>query len=502
MIALPTRWRTPAILLGLWALAFLAALPIVTSPIYWDESVHYFTARHGSPVDPHFHDLWGNPINSPHDLFWQRPAWYALFFLPAQGDVETFRIAHAAIAAGLAPIGYALVRSFGASGVPAVAAGLTLALAPPLPRWTALGFMDPMMAEALGLAVVAWRHGRWRTAGVLAALAVWFKETALIFLLAWLAIELARGWLRGGVHLRPLQADERVTALLYATIAAPLPLLYGMMGDVPVPGGIAYNPTAQILDAAAGTPWLVVPLAIGLLLRRSRAAAALGLAVPGFFVVLHLLDRGTESWYLIPAILFAVVGAAVACDAAWKTSWRRGATVGVAASLLAVGTLGAVGGLVLAPSDGGREHVFPFSGTGPRSLLETYHDELYVRDQELEAAFAALPIDGRTTLVMIEPHWPPEYVRLANSGPVIMDLAFVRAVVAFDIQDLAAAIEANGTWTMHYDGKHPMQKAVLEVYADCVVERFGGISLIVGAPCAGRGDELAAADRRHGGPVP
>ncbi|MEK6975987.1 MAG: hypothetical protein AABY18_06565 [Candidatus Thermoplasmatota archaeon] len=496
---LPISWMSLALMAGLWVIAFLAAIPIIHSPVYWDESVHYFTARNGSPVDGHFQDLWGNRVNSPDALFWQRPAWYAMFWAPAQGDLATFRVAHAAVAAGLAPIGFALLRAFGFTRVTGAAAGLALAVMPPLPTWAALGFMDPMMAEALGLAVVARRLHWWRTSAAFAVLAVWFKETALILVAAWTAIELIRGWINGRAKAWPLRLGEREASAVYATLLAPLPILYGMLKDVPTPGGFAYHPTVEIADAVLGTSWLAVPLAVGLLLRPSRALAALGLATGAFFVVLQVMGRSTESWYLVPSVLFAVVGAAAACEAVVRAAWRRPA-LRAAALALVLASGGVCAAAAALPSDAGREHLFPLSGRGPLPWREEVTFQTTVRDQELEAAFAALPIDGHTTLVLIEPHWPPEYVRLADAGPVIMDMAYIRAFVGLDTQRLAQTMEANGTWTMLYEGKHPMQQAIAEVYADCVVERFGGISLIIAEPCAGRWQQLEAADRRFGGP--
>lgn len=493
-------WLPLALGAGLWLVAFLAALPITTSPVYWDESVHYATARHGSPVDPRFHDLWGNPINSPASLFWQRPAWYALMHFPAQGDLHTFRLVHAALAAGLAPIAYALVRSFGFRRPTGVATGLAVALVPPLPTWTALGFMDPMMAEALGLAVLASRRSRWPTAAACAVLAVWCKETAVLFVAPWTLAILAQGWWRGDVAWSPLRLGRRETAMLYALLVAPLPILYGMVGDVPLPGGVAYHPTQEIADAVFGTPWLLVPLVLGLAWRRSRLPAFLGLATGGALLALQALGRSTESWYMVPSLLFAFVGAAASCEAALAAAWasRRGLRRAGSVALVA-GTLVAALCLVALPVAKGREALYPFSERGAPSLPEAIHDETHVRDQDLEAAFRQLPRDG-STLVMIEPHWPPEYVRLADAGPVIMDLAFVRAVIPFDVEALAHAIEGNGTWTMVYDGPHPMQKAVPDVYADCVVGRHGGITLIVAAPCAGRAQRLAASNHAYGGP--
>lgn len=490
---------TLAILAGLWLVAFLAALPLTKAPVYWDESVHYQTARHGSPVDERFTDIWGNSLNSPASLFWQRPAWYAAFWLPAQGDLETFRVAHAAVAAGLAPVAFVVLRSFGFHRATGAAAGLAVAVLPPMPTWAAYGFMDPMMATALAVAVVQRRRGRWLSSGAWAVVAVWMKEAAFVLVAAYTAIEVMRGWIRGTATLWPVALARREASAVYAMLIAPLPLVYGMVQDVPLPGGVAYHPTAQVVDAVWGSSWLLLPLLLGLLWPRSRPLAVLGLASGAFFIGLQLAGRSTESWYLAPSILFGLVGCAAALECLVAAAWRHGVAARALAVTVAVAAVAVVGAVTTLEAGPRREALFPLSGVGPMGLVDTYHFETAVRDRDHVAALAAFPVDGAEVL-LIEPGWPPPYVALADAGHVYLDLAFFRAVMGFDVQALGERIEGNATWTLVYGDVHPMTRAVVEVYADCIEGRFGGITLIQGAPCAGRWAELEAANQRLGGP--
>jgi hypothetical protein len=65
-------------------------------------------------------------------------------------------------------------------------------LIPAFVTWTALALMDGPMTVFVGAGLVAWRHGRLRTAAVLLLVAVWTKETAFVVVLvmtAWALLQ-------------------------------------------------------------------------------------------------------------------------------------------------------------------------------------------------------------------------------------------------------------------------------------------------------------------------
>lgn len=491
-----SRWIGIAVVAGLWAFSVAAKLPVLGAPAYWDEGLHYWTAKHLGQGFDRMTDLWGNPVGTPEYLVFQRPLFYVLFWLPAQGGFSSFRVAHALAASVLAPLAYAVLRAHGARRPAAVLAGVAVALVPSLAMWGNLGLMDSLMTAWLALLLWARATGRDGLMFVAAVAAVWTKETAFAAVLGLLAFEAARAWMDGRAAFAPLRLDGRVTALAWAAAVAPWPLVWAVMHDLALPGAVNHGSVQPVLDRMFGSLWLVPVLVVGLASRRSRFLCAFALAAGAFLVGLQLAARDVPQWYEVPTTFFALVACAAAGDALWRArprrglAWGRAVPAGVA---LLVTYL-----LVALPNGDARDALRPLSGDGGNSLAGSWAFETGIRDAELHAAFAAVPLEMRPDVYDIDIAAPAMYVPFADeAGHIYWDSSWIRTLIEIDTAPAAHRIEANGTWTVVDRSDLPFAAAVLDVYADCIRYENPGFVAIEGSACAGRADRLEAAWRER-----
>lgn len=485
------RWLGWVLAAGLWALAVAIKLPVLHSPPYWDEGLHYWTAKHLGRGFEVMTDLWGNPVGTPQYLFFQRPAFYLAFWLPAQEGFQAFRTAHALAASALAPLAYALLRSHGAGRPAATLAGLGVAVVPSLAMWGNLGLMDSLMTACLGAALWARAHGRNGWLAVACVAAVWTKETAYAAVLALLAFEGLRGWIRGTVSVAPLRLDARVSALAWAAAIAPWPLMWALAHDLALPGAVNHGSSLPVIDRMFGTLWLLPVLALGLLRPRSRFLCAFALASGAFLLALQLAARDVPQWYEVPATFFALVGAAAAGDA-----WLRSGRPSLTRPLPAVVAVVLVYLLVMVPNSPERDLLRPLSRDGGNSLSGSWDFENRIRDGDLHAAIAHIPLDARPVVFGVD------LAAAALFGPVTdqashvyWDASLFRMYWEFDVHIGARRIEANDTWTLIDRSDLPYGSAIVEVYQDCIAYENAGFVVIQGTPCVGRGQALEDAWR-------
>lgn len=493
---MPTpRWVGPALALGLWALGFAIKIPVLGSPPYWDEGLHYWTAKHLGDGYDAITDVYGNPVAAPQALVFQRPLFYLAFWLPAQGGFEAFRVTHAVAASLLSPLAYLLLRGHGVRRPFAAAAGVAVAVVPQLAMWGALGLMDSLMTAAI--AVMLWARATHRSGVLFAAsvAAVWTKETAYAAVVGLLAYDAVRGWIAGRVGLAPLRLDGRTSALAWAALVAPWPLVYAVMQDLAMPGAANHGSALPVLDRMFTTPWLLPILVLGLWPRRSRSLCAFALAAGLFLLALQLASRDVPQWYEVPTAFFALAGAGAAADAWWREAprrvrWSTPAPAAVAVLLVYL--------LVMLPNSPERDRLRPFSGDGGNSLAGSWAFEMDIRDRELHDAIAAIPLHERPDVVDVDVAVPAMFVPIVEQArDVYFDSSFVRTLVDVDLQALAGRIESNATWTILDRSDYPLAKALDETYADCVRFQNAGFTVFEAAGCAGRGERLEDAWRAH-----
>lgn len=496
---------------GLFALALAMHIPLLDAPVYGDEHLHFVTAAHPSDPTPNVVDLWGNPVGAPSFLFWQRPAAYAAFHLPATLGFDTYRAAHAVVASLVAPLGYWLLRGHAASRPAAVLGGLALAVATPLVVWGAFALMDVLVTVVLFAMLIARRARRYGVAAVLAVLAVWTKETAYAAVVVLFAIDLGRAVRQGRATVYPLRLGPQESSLAWPLVLGPLPLILAFAKGLPAPGGAAYGATASIVQGLLPTVWLLPLLVAGLWFRRSRFLSAAALAAFGAFVLLHAAGRSVEAWYACPAIAFAIVGCASATDAIARHAFRQmhgtpvqpkqggGWGLRAAAAVAVVVAVGGTFGAALMPAGATRDLLYPLTSEPAPSLSAAYAFELHVRDQDLVTALAAVPLAEHPDVLFLPSSWPLPFVALQDARTVYVDWPVFRTIVDLDVLALAARIEDNATWTVLSPGEHPIQLAIREVYADCIVATAGAWQVLHAPACAGRGERLRTADRMHGG---
>lgn len=491
-------WVGAALAVGLWALSFALKVPVLHSPPYWDEALHYWTAKHLGTRYGVIADVWGHPIGEAKYLLFQRPLFYLAFWLPAQGGFQAYRTTHALAASLLAPAGYLLLRGHGIRRPAAALGGVAVAAVPMLAMWGTLGLMDSLMT--LALAALLWAHQTQRHVLVFVAgvAAVWTKETAYAAVVALLAIDAVRGRVNGRVTFAPLRLDARLTALAFAAAIAPWPLMWATANDLALPGAVNHGGPALILDWMFVTPWLVPVLGIGLLRRRSRFLCAFTLGAGLFMVGLQMAARDVPQWYLVPTTFLTVVACAAAADA-WlreppsRAAWTRPVPAFVAIVLVAL--------IVGVPNGPARDHLRPLTGDGGNDLRGAWEFEVRFRDRDLHETIDMVPLDTAPDVLAIELAPPALYVPIAEKARhVYWDSSFYRSMFEFDVGRLAAHIEDNATWTIVSRddlANLPMSQAIEEVYADCIVHQTPRYTLLHAPACAGRAQRLEDAWRAH-----
>lgn len=482
-----------AIAAALWALSFAAKWPVLHAPPYWDEGLHYWTARHLGTRWDALTDVWGNPAGVPQHLLFQRPLFYVAFWLPAQGGFQAFRTAHALAASVLAPMAYALVRVHGGRRAAGILAGAAVALVPSVAMWGNLGLMDSLMTACVGL--MLWARARRRDGLLFVAslAAVWVKETAYVAVVGLLAWELAVAWVHGRLSLAPLRLDGRLSALAWAAALAPWPLVWAVTHDLAMPGAASDGGVGPVVDRVLTTPWLLPVLVVGLARRRSRFLCGFALAGGAFLVALQLAARDVPQWYEVPTSVFALVAAASAADA-----WWRPPTAGWARPWPAVLAFALVAMLVAVPNSPERDRLRPFSLDGGNDLRGAWEFETEFRDGDLHAAFAALPLDRGIDVLDVDVAPPALFgTVVGHARHVYVDSSLARTYLEFGVAQLAARIEDATTWTLLDRSGLPMALAIEQTYADCAVLENPGYLVLHGAACAGRADRLEAAWRAN-----
>lgn len=497
------RWATPDGLLpfGLLAVAMALRWPTLEAPPYGDEGLHYWTARYLSGHWDAITDIHGGAAGGPRFLVLQRPLFYLLFFLPSQAGFDGFRLAAVVAGSALAPAAFAAVRAHGAGRVAAVGAGLACASVPQLVMWSHLGLMDALMTVFLlgALAARALHRPGWTLA--LGVAASWTKETAVFGLGLVLAFDLARALRRREATLLPLRLPPGVTALLGAVLLGALPVIAFAFTPRAAVGALGDLDFAGFADRVFATPYFAAVLVAGLVLPRSRFLAASALVGAAALAAVALTGRDVAAWYDVPVLALALVAGAVTADA-WlrrvagdpsATRWRRVAATGPAVAAVALVLL-----VILAPPGPSREALRPLYGDGGHDLRALWRYEVSIRDADLILATGPIPRNGNATVLVLDMYPGRVYVPFVEtSAAVHLDWSFARSLYPFDPAPLAAAIEANGTWTLIEHNGHAMNEAVRAVYADCTAAKAGAYTVLEGAACAGRAAQLEAAWRER-----
>lgn len=484
-------WVTPAVL---YAVAAAVRLAFAKTRAYGDEAHHYYIARH-------FGDGPHNILNMADNqwLFWWRPLFSLLLSPGAQFGFDGFRVGYMLMAAGIAPVVWWWLRGRGVSQGASVAAGVVAALHPFLLLWGVRAFPDGLMAVWYVLGLALWERGR-RVAGAATLLAAcWTKEVALVGIGVLLAEELLSTLRRSGPYEMQLRVGPRHALLMAVLALAYVPHWYAeSLGGRP-PGWSRGGDLAVVLDGAFTTAWFIPFVLAGLAWRPARRPALHALAYLGFYAFYQVaLGGAAESWYFVLPTVLAVAAMAALFDGIVARSREPAAVTGarrstpwIALTLVIV----VLGAQMLVPADVPAKQDVLHRGA---DVVEPSYREMvrteFERDQDLWTVLAHVHGEDRRGALLVDVAWffaiwpVSEEVDLLHSAYT----PGARADFAW-----AGAIEDAANITLLRRQPTPLNKAVREVYADCIDVETPEYVLIRGQGCKGRLDALVAADERN-----
>lgn len=481
-----------------YALAVVVRLSMWRSAPYGDEGMFFSVARRFWGPPERFDDIYNDPIH-PYDpfLFFHRPFFHVLLSLPAHVSFDSYRLAHLLITSLLPVLCILILREARVRPLLAYPVATVIALHQAFVFWGVIAWPDSLMTTALAAAVWTGQRG-WNVASAAAALAaVWTKETAyaaLLFLLVW---SLSEGYRAGKARFYPLRLERPQTAYLGAAIVAPVPIAVAMALGLGFPGGPTRDLYAvRLLDQFFLMPWLVLLVLLGLRWPRTRRLAALGLLYPLVFFVLHvMLHRGIELWYLVVPNFFALVAATAVLDEWWTRTRKRQDVLerhAPKAAAVLVAALFVV--YLVVPHDAAPQikafAVRPLTMQTQDSLTEAldYQDH---RDPDIGQVVALL--DQRRPAAVFAPdvYFPMSYYPLAfHTGLVLSWSTGVTRTLRQDLDPWISALEQRTNLTVLQKLREPLNEAIREVYAPCLLLDTERYAVFDGPQCAGSGPLL------------
>jgi hypothetical protein len=468
------RWAPAAALL---AIALAMRLPLLGLPAEGAESLHYVVARAFGHEDPRIAGLYPWYLFLLRPFLWSSPAFYAALWGPAQVSLEAARLAAVAVGCAIPLLLQAILRRLGIKRAAAFGAGAVVAFHPLFVMGSIR--LDPMawMSAALLGAVLAHLQGRPRVAALLLAIAIGCHRLALLAGVALLVLAVWQARRDGRFQAWPLRADRQTSSYLIVLALAPLPLVYSAL---PTFGLFGAADVAGLLAGVFLNGWLVLVVLLGLAWPRSRPWAALALAYPAaYLLAILLLGRGPQLEHLVPSALLGLLGAAIGIDELAqrirRAPLRRAAWAG-AAGLALLLVLPAV--LVL---------------PGPLDPARTMPLEASIRQAQARGSWdrAAAWLHGAPSVVLVDVPFESISHPFHDAAPMA-PLRFMFSNTPEDLGRWAQAVGANGTMTLVLKGGAPLNQALREVYADCVMRDEAEWTLLTGG-CGARTERLFAA---------
>lgn len=338
-------------------------------------------------------------------FFWQRPLLTLPFWPVAQHSFLAYRTTHLLIVATAPALGAWLLRCLGVGRLPALAAGLVLAVHPLLLPWTVLVLPDSLMLTLILGALLLAHHGRPVATALTLLAASWVKEVAFVASLTLLVLALWRDADGRRASLRPLRAGPFARSLAPVVPLAFLPLWVSLhVKGAVFPGFRPGGDEALMYESLWLAVWLApVPL-LALASEKTRRFALVALAWPAFFLAYHYgRDKAIESWYNVLPASMTVLASAAGLSVLWQHGRGR---VRLAAPALAC-LLGAIVAIQVALPDSNslNAHVAtPFSGRGQWDYAQARANELH-RDDDLRSLLPLPAADERGVWIALDVDW-------------------------------------------------------------------------------------------------
>lgn len=477
----PLDWFLWVTLLGL---ALAVRLPLSTSDPYGDEGAHYAIARGLGAVSDH--------IQQPpplHLLFLGRPLFALVLWPAALISFKAFRILHIVLASALPSLASAVGRAHGAGRITATAAGLVIVFHPLFLVYAIRVFPDTLLALATLAGLLARRLDRPGLSSIFLVAAAWIKEPGLVAIAALAAVDLWRDARVGAVRLWPLRISLRATLWAITAAAAVLPLVLLLALGGRLPGWTAGGPTWARLDTVLLSSWMGLILALGLVRRSTRSAAALGLVFPLFYLAYRLvLGRNVEEWYgVLPASLALAAASVVVHDGLRVARpirwWRPAATATLTAIVVAALVV-----LAVAPGTSHlRTYAAPLSKDIRPNLPDTWHGLDHAR--ELQTALAQLQTRHEAKILLVDVGW---YFIVYPFGDVGSSERYRYSDgTAWDRDGWTHDMEDKNTTVVLWVYEGGKVNGVLrDVYGDCAQYSNASFVLYDGADCQGHGERL------------
>lgn len=483
----------------LTVLAFALKLPFADVPPYGDEGAFYYTSRELDQVPPNLHDLYlpaesdlsPNVLYRPVPLFWYRPVHYLTMWPAAQFGFEAYRFASIALTSTIPALAASVLVAFGTRHSYAFGAGVVLAVAPYFVVWGVLTLPDTLLTMWFLAGLLAYRHGRpWLMAAAFLS-AAWTKEIAVIGIAALFVFTVATRIRSGAPRTWPLEVSRREFVLAACAPLGLVPMMVALWKGGAPPGGGGAPGWGWLFEGLFGVVWLLPFVLLALVYPKTRLLAGFALVYPVFYVLYgQVLGRAVNIWYLYVPATLSIVAAAAALDA-WTsavvgTRYRR--VPKIAAGIMVAIFLA----MAIVPMGAAKDALIrPFTRDPADGLRDALRYES-ARDQDLRDALTALQLGPGQRVFVVDLYGSYVLHPVSTSGAEVW-WGETRTVELFhqQLDPWSLTLEQRATYTLLSKNENALNRAVRDVYADCVTLESERFAVIEGSRCPDRKDALA-----------
>jgi hypothetical protein len=478
------RWML--VLLASAIVAFAARWPLVHVPIYGDEAGMFYFSRHLHQDAQNVHEFDSGQALQTAMFFWHRPLFRLLFAPGAWISFHAYRVEFIAFSALLAPLTLMLLQTLAVRRWLILVGGTAAAAYPLFVHWSSIAFPDTPMLVAFVGALLAHERRRTSLAAALFVASLWFKETAIVGLGAFLVLHMVSLVRSGARRWRASLRDPILAKYGAASILGLLPLAVYMVLGGHRPGWSSGINGRELPGALLPSLWVLPLIVVGLRWARTRFYAIVALAYMCFYLALTwVLHTWVQDWYQVQPVFLGLVAALLVLD----EILRRVAETGARRTFASAVVILVIAIQIFVPASWPLKQAAtnPWGHPAQPSLAETYRrDHYFDAVADLEAHLGGT--DHRAVFTIDLPLFYVLYPLAENSADVrwsYTDHNFTRRTEIARYTNLMDGT-ANVTVLQTSKTDHPLNIALRTAYSDCVDYRNSDFVLMHGQRCPGR----------------